>query len=73
MDGEKIKAFLQEHWNIVLLIAGIVLMAGAVLNWNWLCDPTGAPQSHRYGRNTRRVIFFLSGLILVIAGVRGLG
>lgn len=69
MDSEKITAFVQEHWNIILIIAGIVLMAGAALNWNWLCDPTGAPQSHRYGRNARRVIFFLGGLVLVVAGV----
>lgn len=30
MDGEKITAFVQEHWNIVLIIAGAVLVVGAV-------------------------------------------
>ena len=49
MDSEKITAFVQEHWNIILIAAGAVLIMGAALNWNWLCDPTGAPQSHRYG------------------------
>lgn len=69
MDSEKIVAFVQEHWNIILIIAGAVLVAGAALNWNWLCDPTGAPQSHRYGRSARRAIFFLLGVVLVVVSV----
>ena len=69
MDSEKITAFVQEHWNIILIAAGAVLIMGAALNWNWLCDPTCAPQSHRYGRSARRVIFFLLGVALVVVGV----
>ena len=63
MDSEKITAFVQEHWNIILIAAGAVLIMGAALNWNWLCDPTGAPQSHRYGRSA------LLGVALVVVGV----
>ncbi len=69
MDSETITTFVQTHWNAILIITGVVLIAGAALNWNWLCDPAGAPQSHRYGRNARRVIFFLGGLVLVVTGV----
>jgi len=69
MDSEKITAFLQEHWYIVSAIAGVVLLVGAICNWNWLCDPTGAPDSHRYGRGSRRVIFFLLGVVLTVVGV----
>ena len=43
MNGEQITAFLQEHWNWVTLIIGAVLLIGAIMNWNWLCDPTGRP------------------------------
>ena len=69
MNGEQITAFLQEHWNWVTLIMGIASVVGSIRNWNWLCDPTGKPYSHRYGRGSRRVIFFLLGLVLIIVSV----
>lgn len=69
MDSEKIMAFLQAHWQFVTLVVGIVLLIGAVRNWNWLCDPTGAPNSHRYGRGSRRVIFFLLGVALIVISI----
>ena len=71
MNSEQITAFLQEHWNWVTLVIGAVLLIGAIMNWNWLCDPTGAPRSHRYGRGSRRAIFFLLGAALVAAGIWG--
>ena len=40
MNSEQITAFLQEHWSWVTLIIGAVLLIGAIMNWNWLCDPT---------------------------------
>ena len=43
MNSEQITAFLQEHWSWVTLIIGAVLLIGAIMNWNWLCDPTGKP------------------------------
>lgn len=58
MDSEKIMVFVQEHWDIILIVTGAVLIVGAAMNWNWLCDPTSAPQTHRYGRSARRVNFF---------------
>ena len=67
MNSEQITAFLQEHWNWVTLIIGAVLLIGAIMNWNWLCDPTGKPYSHRYGRGSRRAIFFLLGVLLIAA------
>lgn len=71
MDSEKVAAFLQERWYIAALVAGLLALTGAVLNWDWLCDPTGAPRSHRYGRGSRRAIFFLLGAALVAAGIWG--
>ena len=71
MDGEKIMAFLQEHWYIAAVIAGIVILMGAIRNWNWLCDSVGAPESHRYGRGSRRVILFVLGVLLIVVGVWG--
>ena len=69
MNGEQITAFLQEHWNLVSLAVGVVVLIGAILNWNWLCDPAGAPHSHRYGRGSRRVIFFLLGIVLIVTSI----
>ena len=71
MNSEHITALLQEHWYITSAIIGAVILIGAIRNWNWLCDPTGAPDSHRYGRGSRRVIFFLLGVLLVVVSVWG--
>ena len=69
MDSEMISIFLREHWNIVGLLFGVVILLGAVMNWCWLCDPTGKPDSHLYGRGSRRLIFFLLGLVLAVVGI----
>ena len=69
MNSEQITAFLQEHWNWVTLIIGAVLLIGAIMNWTWLCDPTSKSDSHRYGRGSRRVIFFLLGIVLIVTSI----
>ena len=69
MSGEQITAFLQNHWYFVTLVVGVVFLIGAIMNWNWLGDPTGKPDSHRYGRSSRRVIFFLLGIVLLVVSI----
>lgn len=69
MNSEQITAFLQEHWNLLTLAVGIVLLIGTILNWNWLCDPTGKPDSHRHSRGSRRFIFFLLGIVLIVVSM----
>ena len=69
MDSEMISIFLREHWNIVGLLFGVVILLGAIMNWNWLCDPIGKPDSHLYGRGSRRLIFFLLGIVLIVASI----
>ena len=69
MNSKQITAFLQEHWYIASVLIGAVILIGAIRNWNWLCDPTGKPDSHRYGRGSRRVIFFLLGIVLIVTSV----
>ena len=71
MNSEQITAFFQEHWYIASVIIGVVILIGAIRNWNWLCDPTGKPDSHRYGRGSRRVIFFLLGVLLIVVSIWG--
>ena len=69
MNSEQITVFLQEHWYIASVLIGAVILIGAICNWNWLCDPTGKPDSHRYGRGSRRVIFFLLGIVLIVTSI----
>ncbi len=67
--GQKFTVFLQEHWYFAALAAGVLFLIGAIRNWNWMCDPAGKPDSHRYGRGSRRVIFFLLGIVLIVVSV----
>ncbi len=58
----------------VLLVFGVLLMIGAVRNWDWLYQPDGHYQNNwtmgqisRYlGRNTARIIGFSGGVILTV-------
>ena len=40
-------------------------------HWNWVTLVIGAvlPDSHRYGRGSRRVIFFLLGIVLIVTSI----
>ena len=69
MNSEQITALLQENCEWITLVFGIILLLGAIMNWNWLCDPTGKPDSQRYGRGTRRGIFFMLGIVLIITSI----
>ena len=61
----------QEQWYSATVLIGAVILFRAIRNWNWLCDPTGKPDSHRYGRGSRRVIFFLLGVLLIVVSIWG--
>lgn len=69
MNGEQITIFLQEYQQITFVIMGVVILIGAICNWNWLCDPTGSPYAQHFGRNSRRVIFSLLGIILIVVSI----
>ena len=64
-------AFLQQHWYFVTLTVGVLSLIGAILNWNWLCNPTGKPHADWYSRGGRRVRFFLLGMVLIVVSVWG--
>ena len=50
---------------------GVVILIGAIRNWNWLCDPTGTRDAHRHSRGYRRVVFFLLGGLLIVVSIWG--
>ena len=56
-------------WNKACNFQLLRKLKDSGMNWNWLCDPTGKPDSHRYGRGSRRVIFFLLGIVLIVTSI----
>lgn len=58
-----------NKWDLLFAAVGLLLIVGAVRNWNWLCDPAGAPYAYLLGRGARRVIFLLLGVVLVIVSL----
>lgn len=69
MNLEQLAFYLQDHWYYVTLFFGALILLGSIFNWNWLCDPVGKPNSQRYERSSRRVIFFLLGTVLIIVSI----
>ena len=61
---------------LMILLFGVLVIIGAVRNWDWIYKPDESyhnrwtiGQVSRYaGRNTARVIGFVGGIVLVIAG-----
>lgn len=66
MNSDQLTAFFRE---LISLIAGIVFLIGAILNWNWMNDPTQKPHANRYSRGERRIIFFLLGIVLIVVSI----
>lgn len=66
MDEAKLSAFIAEYDDYITILIGLVLIAGSVKNWDWLCDPTGKPDAHLLNRGMYRLIFGALGLILIV-------
>ena len=69
---ERLGSWKMSKWDIVAAAFGLLLIVGSVRNWNWLCDPTGAPYAYLFGRGARRVIFLLLDLVMIIDTLRTL-
>ena len=62
--------------SLVILVFGILVIIGSIKDWDWLYKPDPAYHnkwtigqvSRYFGRGTARVIGFVGGVILVIAG-----
>lgn len=66
MDEAKLSAFIAEYDDYITILIGLVLIAGSVKNWDWLCVPTGKPDAHLLSRGMYRLIFGALGLILIV-------
>ncbi len=80
---EKIKDWIHNNGStfskivsLAFLVFGILVIIGALKNWDWLFKPDESYQNKwtigqlsRYlGRNTARVVGFILGVVLVVAG-----
>lgn len=61
--------FITEYCDYITLFTGIVLVVGAVKNWNWLCNPVGKPDAQLLSRGMYRLIFGALGLILIVCSL----
>ena len=61
--------FITEYRDYITLFTGIVLVVGAVKNWNWLCNPGGKPDAQLLSRGMYRLIFGALGLILIVCSL----
>lgn len=66
MDEAKLSAFIAEYDDYITILIGLVLIAGSVKNWNWLCNPVGKPDAQLLSRGMYRLIFGALGLILIV-------
>lgn len=67
MSYESFGEFFYSHMYLFTFPIGVLALVGAVLNWNWLCNPSGAPSS--YSRTGRRLRFFLIGACLIVISI----
>ena len=56
-------------WNKACNFQLLRKLKDSGMNWNWLCDPHRTPYSNRFGRGSRRVIFFLLGAVLIAVSI----
>ena len=62
--------------SLAFLVFGILVIIGTIKNWDWIYKPdesyhnrwTIGQMSRYLGRDTARVIGFVGGLILIVAG-----
>lgn len=83
MNEDKIRSWMHNNSetfsrlvSLAFLVFGVLVVIGAVKNWDWIYKPDASyhnrwtiGQVSRYlGRDTARVIGFVCGLLLVVAG-----
>lgn len=83
MDEDKVKSWMHNNSgtvgkvvSLVFLVFGILVVIGAIKNWDWIYKPdesyhnrwTIGQMSRYLGRNTARAIGFIGGILLIIVG-----
>ena len=63
-----ISVLIKQYSDYIWIAFGVLLIVGAIQNWDWLCDPVGKPDFALKSRTILRIIFFGCGVILVGCG-----
>ena len=75
---EKIKEFFSKYpqlFGIVFCFSGILMLLGAIKNWEWLLGGTSwnlqkiEGISNFFGRTAARIVAGVFGIIVIIAGI----
>ena len=72
---ENICEFLSFHFEYVLIVGGLLILIGAILDWKWVSSATvGDKARHAFifevwGERGYRVLIGICGLVLVICGL----
>lgn len=75
---EQLLAFLQKHWQFTIIGCGLLIFAGALFNWRWVCE-----FDHRrvrpfafdtlvhdfFGAQGYRFLMGISGLVIILCGL----
>lgn len=73
---EKVMPFLQENWQLFLINVGILLLLGAIFNWNWTYNPNGhRPHGfnawiyRNFGEKGARINTGVNGVLIMICAI----
>ena len=72
---ERLSQFLSQHWQLLVIAAGVLVLLGAVFNWKWICDPRGSnPMGflafvyRNFGEKAHRVAVGVLGVVIIACG-----
>ena len=72
--SELYNTLVKEYGYLLVAAGGLLLLLGAILNWDWVLEGDGrminiAWISNQFGRNVARIIVGINGCIILVLGV----
>lgn len=65
--------FFKGYWQFLFLALGLIVLAGVIMNWKWLCGPKETEdQQKMFDRGVKRFKLVVLGVTLMAIGVVGL-
>lgn len=66
--------FPEEYAGLVLVAAGLLLLLGAIRDWDWVLEGNGSRMnaawiSNTFGRKTARIFVGICGSIIALSGL----
>lgn len=73
---ENIIAYLQDHWQYVVIVGGVLTLLGAIFNLRWVTNPGGERPGGSgrfiydlFGQGGYRVFIGVVGVVIIICGI----